>query len=174
MDSAKNFVPWFSSGRKPKDVDELLKDVLKLHVTGIIIHGRPDKRYVYWSYQHLKGNANLNIECMRRALAHALHTLGFRPKLHVQFDGASDNRNLTMIALGEWLVDQGLVSKVEFSMLPVGHTHEDIDAMFRFIADSLRRVGLVRTPQEFEMCTKTAVSEGIHVEHVSWVRYSIL
>jgi hypothetical protein len=70
MDSAKNHIPWFSNGRKPKDVDALLSDVLKLHITGVIIHGRPDARYIFYSYPHLPGNANLNIECVRRALLH--------------------------------------------------------------------------------------------------------
>jgi len=92
MDSAKNHVPWFSNGRKPKDIDELLKDTLKLHVTGVIIHGKPDARYLFYTLPFMPGNANLNLECIRRALVHHLAGLTFRPKLYIQFDNASDNK----------------------------------------------------------------------------------
>lgn len=64
MDSANNYVLWFSDGRKLNDLDILLKDVLKLHITGGIINGKPDKRFLFWSLPFLPGNANLNIECL--------------------------------------------------------------------------------------------------------------
>lgn len=55
-------------------------------------------------------------------------------------------------------------------MLP-GHTHEDIDAMFRFVADALRSKGLVRTIEEFEQAAVHAFKEqSVHIEHVPYVR----
>lgn len=118
MDSAKNHVPWFSDGRKPKDIEPLLKDALKLHVTGVIVHGKPDKRYLFWSYPHLPGNANLNLECIRRALVHHLKGLPFRPKLYVQFDNASDNKNYTSLSLFAWLVAHRYISQACMRNLP--------------------------------------------------------
>lgn len=112
MDSAKNHIPWFSDGRKPKDVEPLLKEVLKLHVTGIIIHGKPDKRFVFWALPFLPGNANLNLECLRRAMVHHLGSSPLKPKLYLQFDNASDNKNLAALGLCAWLVKQGFVSQV--------------------------------------------------------------
>lgn len=112
MDSAKNHIPWFSNGRRPKDLDALLKNSLPLHVTGVIIHGKPDAKYLFWSLPHLKGNANLNIECIRRALVHHLSQLGFRPKLYIQFDNASDNKCYATLCLGAWLVSEGYVTQV--------------------------------------------------------------
>jgi len=54
-------------------------------------------------------------------------------------------------------------------MLP-GHTHEDIDAMFRFIADSLRSKGLVRTVEEFVEAAKCAFkNQKVEVQHVAAV-----
>lgn len=45
MDSAKNVVPGWTA-RTPKDVGEdTLKNLLTLHIVGVIIHGTPDKRY---------------------------------------------------------------------------------------------------------------------------------
>lgn len=55
-------------------------------------------------------------------------------------------------------------------MMLSGHTHEDIDAMFRFIADSLRAKGLVRTIDEFVDATHHAFKDQrIHVQHVKVV-----
>lgn len=54
-------------------------------------------------------------------------------------------------------------------MLP-GHTHEDIDAMFRFIADALRAKGLVQTISQFEEAARHAFKEQtVHVEQVAAV-----
>lgn len=54
-------------------------------------------------------------------------------------------------------------------MMP-GHTHEDIDAMFRFIADALRKKGLIRTIDEFvEATTHAFRAQNVHVEHVAAV-----
>lgn len=55
-------------------------------------------------------------------------------------------------------------------MMQPGHTHEDIDAMFRFVADSLRAKGLVRTIDEFVECVQAAFKEQVvHVEQVATV-----
>lgn len=63
-------------------------------------------------------------------------------------------------------------------MMMPGHTHEDIDAMFRFVADALRQKGLIRTIQDFEDAARKAFEgQQVHVEHVaavydydSWLR----
>lgn len=55
-------------------------------------------------------------------------------------------------------------------MMMPGHTHEDIDSMFRFIADALRSKGLVRTIDEFvEASTHAFKDQPVHVEHISYV-----
>lgn len=131
MDSAKNYIPWFSSGRMPKDVDALLKkekEALKLHATGVIIHGQPDARYLFWSLPFMPGNANLNLECLRLALLHHLRGFTFRPMLYIQFDNASDNKCYTSLGLFAWLVLQGYVSRVRAKALtpttPCSHTSD--------------------------------------------------
>ena len=44
MDSAKNRVP--GTQRMSKDVPEkVLKNLLTLHICGVIIHGKPDRHY---------------------------------------------------------------------------------------------------------------------------------
>lgn len=55
-------------------------------------------------------------------------------------------------------------------MMRPGHTHEDIDAMFRHVADALRSKGLVRTIDDFVDAARNAYSEQhVHVEHVAAV-----
>lgn len=70
-----------------------------------------------------------------------------------------------------FLCDVVLVrAQVELCMMMPGHTHEDIDAMFRFIADALRAKGLIRTIPEFISATERAFKEqSIHVEQVATV-----
>jgi hypothetical protein len=48
----------------------------------------------------------------------------------IQMDSAGDNKNYTMAAFCEWLVKTRVCRKVKMCFLPVGHTHEDIDACF--------------------------------------------
>ena len=201
MDSAKNYVPYFATGRKPKDIEDNLANVLQLHVAGVLIHGNRKGKYIFWALPNLPGNANLNLETVRRALNHYLRDATFRPQLHLQFDGASDNLNMTFLAWADWLCShaqtaeqgtdalatgamgagqtraleramaetEGKVSKAELVMLPLGHTHEDIDALWRFVADSMRRTGVIRTMAEFEDAARSCVAEGTYVEQIAWV-----
>ena len=57
---------------------------------------------------------------------------GFFPeKLYIQTDGGPENASATVLALCELLVVKKIIkSFVEVARLPVGHTHENIDALF--------------------------------------------
>ena len=145
MDSAKNLCPTFTT-RFPKDVDEsIVKNLLTLHLVGVIIHGQPDRRYMYAASQHLPGDTALNIQAICKALTHHLAGKGFRDKLYIQVDNASvrisplthplhvshlwpsasqDNKSRYMLGFLGFLVAEGYVLQVELSMLMVGHTHE--------------------------------------------------
>ena len=52
------------------------------------------------------------------------------PYLYLQLDSAGDNKSKTMARTMEFLVKQGIFLKIKVCFLPVGHTHEDIDAGF--------------------------------------------
>ena len=119
MDQAKNVCPSFTT-RPPKDYDP--KAMLAVHIVGVIVsvphhaprrtdlcsslqsfffvsaqlHGSPDKRYLFGASPQLSGNTALNIECIRRALVIDCQERGFRRKLHVQVDNASDNKSRWM------------------------------------------------------------------------------
>ena len=57
--------------------------------------------------------------------------------LYLQADNASDNKNFVMYALCQLLRDKGIFKKVKLSFLPVGHTHEDVDACFGALSRQL-------------------------------------
>ena len=60
-------------------------------------------------------------------------------KLHVQMDNTKkDNRNNIVYGFLASLVDRGFLQEVELSFLPIGHTHEDIDAFFSRIAKQVK------------------------------------
>ena len=54
----------------------------------------------------------------------------FPKKLYVQFDGGPENANSDVVGFMELLVALRIVPEVYLTRLPVGHTHEDINAMF--------------------------------------------
>ena len=63
-------------------------------------------------------------------------------------DGANENANKYTLALCELLVSIKLVDKIVVTRLPVGHTHEDIDARFGNIWTYIREK-TVATPQKY-------------------------
>ena len=63
----------------------------------------------------------------------------------MQVDNASDNKNRWVLAMLGWLVLNDYVGSIELCMLMVGHTHEDIDQMFRVIAEALRNAKFIPT-----------------------------
>jgi hypothetical protein len=58
--------------------------------------------------------------------------------LFFQIDGGSENTAKSVIAMMELLVAQRLGFNIVLSRLPVGHTHEDIDAKFAKIWKRIR------------------------------------
>lgn len=60
-----------------------------------------------------------------------------------------------MFGLIELLHEFNVFETIEFNRLPVGHTHEDIDAMFGTIWTKIKQK-TIKTPQEF----KDAVMEA--------------
>ena len=48
-------------------------------------------------------------------------------------DSASDNKSNTMMRFLQYLVEKGLFQKIKVGFLMVGHTHEDIGKLSRFM-----------------------------------------
>eukprot|EP00965_Chrysotila_dentata_P250723 6209613-Pleurochrysis_carterae.AAC.2 len=56
-----------------------------------------------------------------------------------------------------WIVENGWVEEVTVSMIEVGHTHEDIDAVFRRITQCWLRLGYVLLPSTFLAMLKDGI-----------------
>ena len=52
----------------------------------------------------------------------------YRKNLYYQIDGGSENTAKIMLGVAELLVARRIVGHLELTRIPVGHTHEDIDA----------------------------------------------
>jgi hypothetical protein len=69
---------------------------------------------------------------------------GLPPILYIQADnGSGDLKNYAFMHLAEALVRSGRFLKIKVSFLPVGHTHEDIDACFGRLSQKVRKMGFV-------------------------------
>lgn len=85
--------------------------------------------------------------------------------LHVQLDNTiKDNKNHTVLGFLAWLVARGHFHSVTVCFLPVGHTHEDIDAIFGVIVRYLRRFAVTYTYEELMV----QVNEALSQKETSW------
>jgi hypothetical protein len=142
-------VPYFM--RAPVDVwKKLKKMVLGMHVLLVMVHGRPNSNYFYYMNGAIRGDANFNIEGIRRSmLAHA--DGGALPEtLYGQMDRAGDNLNFTMLGFFGVLVLWGMLGQVFISCLVVSHTHEDVDQTFSVGARFMyKAMGMLLSVAEF-------------------------
>ena len=60
------------------------------------------------------------------------------PTIYIQIDGGSENANVFFCAIAELFVCKKIAKQIVITRLPVGHTHEDIDAFFGTIWGAFR------------------------------------
>jgi hypothetical protein len=77
------------------------------------------------------------------------------PRMYLQMDSSSENKNWSVAALSQWLVESGLFNKVKCSFLPVGHTHEDIDANFGRMSQAMRKTNCFTWADVLEVCIES-------------------
>ncbi len=102
---------------------------LTQHLTGLLEHG--GDLYIHRTFDNLSKGANLTVHCILLAIERFLDNHGkFPEEMYVQLDGGSENANRVVLGFLELLIARLIVKKIIFTRLPVGHTHEDIDACF--------------------------------------------
>jgi hypothetical protein len=93
---------------------------------------KPGGLYLTHIDERVTKGANFWITCLIHVLNQERQKRGGKLPgvLTIQMDSAGDNKNYTMACFCEWLVKTRVFRKVKMCFLPVGHTHEDIDACF--------------------------------------------
>ncbi len=105
---------------------------IKQIITGIKEHGHGVT--IYRTINTVKKGANLNIHCFLMQLeAWYARNQCYPEEIYIQADGGCENANAELLAYLELLVAKRMTKAIYFTRLPVGHTHEDIDACFAII-----------------------------------------
>lgn len=120
-------LPWYAGQHTDPGV------CIKQKIIGAKQHGL--SRTFYRMFPHIKSGANSACEVVlheiERRMDHCIsNNLPFPRQLLLQIDGGPENTSKTFYAMCEYLVRMGVFDRIEAARLPVGHTHEDIDAMF--------------------------------------------
>ncbi|KAG0574851.1 hypothetical protein KC19_VG296900 [Ceratodon purpureus] len=149
MDHSKTASPALS--HKANHLDGLMK--LPLAVMGMLAHGHVDQRYAHYSLDIYLHDANYT-----HGSEMCLDPLGPPPEvpvaakplppiLNVQIDNAvSDNKNRFVFSLWSLLVAKRVFREVYVNFMLVGHTHDDIDALFGRWSMALRREDFPTVP----------------------------
>lgn len=168
-------IPFF--GDKRKDWANL--DRPKTRSTGVLVHTDMNNPmfgglHLYITDERTKKGTNFNITVMLHTILAECEARGGKlpPFVYLQMDSAGDNKSKTMARFAEWLVKSGVFLKVKICMLPVGHTHEDIDASFgrlnrRFVENgtvTLTTGDAVARARNATKCTR----------NITWIKVSVL
>lgn len=129
---------------------------------GVLVHSASDETgglHLYLTDERTKKGTNFWVTSLLHTLVcEAKRRNGKLPPFwYVQMDSAGDNKSKTMASFFEWLVKSGVCYKIKNCMLPVGHTHEDIDAGFGRLNRSVLQQGLKTvTTEQALACAKKA------------------
>jgi hypothetical protein len=114
--------PHFAETTKDEKKERIETKLMIAYVHGI-------GTYTYDIFADIKGDPNLNIECLQRTLKHVEKKQGTLAKtLYLQLDNCfRENKNAYVLCYLAWLIERGVFERIELSFLPVGHTHNECD-----------------------------------------------
>ena len=129
------------------------QEFLPQSILAVLVHGHAT--FLYPRSPWMKSGSSFTIQCLTDALnilssQDEYKDSGLPKDMFIQMDNCSgDNKNKYMFSWGATLVQRGVFKSISFSFLLVGHTHEDIDALFSRISGHLARKPIFTT-QEFD------------------------
>lgn len=122
MDQAKNDIP-------KEGTQGHFENPIRQHLVGCKVHGHGVS--FYSTFGTISGKSPdfiIHIISNEIAKFKARNDGVFPEKIYVQVDGGGENANKYVLGFLELLVAKRIAKLVLFTRLPVGHTHEDIDA----------------------------------------------
>ena len=139
---------------------------IQSQIGSFVVHGHGTYG-VYWDEHVHNKDSNFWATCLL-GIIDELKKTDYKDKpfpevLYLQADNARDNKNFVMSGLCELLRNTMVFRKVKLSFLPVGHTHEDVDASFGALSKMLRNYNAIKdgakssnayTLQDFERIWK--------------------
>ena len=158
MQQTHCMLPWYGKSKTPSHH-------VKQHLQGVYMHG--DNMTIYRTFANVGGGANLAIHTWLMSLEDysRRHKDRLPRVLYHQIDGGPENANVEFLAVCALLVACGVFDKIVLTRLPVGHTHEDIDALFALIWKRLRDEHIY-TPDEFAKMACDVLKRKIRVNVV--------
>ena len=137
--------------------------VVTHHLQGAKVHGQCNSFYI--TLPHIDNGFNVNCEVLLAEIKRKKDKCKedgtcFPRVLFIQIDGGAENVAQAMFGLCEVLVDHKVFDKIELNRLPVGHTHEDIDALFGTIWSHLRSKTIL-SPHEFRTLVAKAFQSPV-------------
>lgn len=132
-------------------------NALPQHIIGVKEHGHDAK--FYRTFGTVSKGSDLTIYCILRKVEQwKRRNLKYPTKLYIQIDGASDNANIYLLGMLELLVSKKMAKTIILTRLPVGHTHEDIDALFGTIYNAFK-YDPVETLSAYKLAIENAFSK---------------
>lgn len=134
-------LPWFSNKKQ-------ISDKFDQHLQGVLEHGK--NFTMYRTFGNIKGDSNPAIHSMLLQLQKRVELYGkLPPTVYIQIDGGPENANSYLLAVCELIVARRWCETIYLTRLPVGHTHEDIDAKFGQLWKKSRQQSIV-SPQQYK------------------------
>ena len=87
---------------------------------------------LFCTFNHVQSTCDLTLYCVLSKIAEWRnnHNGDFPETLYIQCDGGCENANKYLLGLLEFIVVKRMAKKIILTRLPVGHTHDDMDAIF--------------------------------------------
>jgi len=119
---------------------------IQSQIGSFVVHGHGTYG-VYWDEHVNSKDGNFWATCLLGVIKDLKETdykdKPFPEVLYLQADNAKDNKNFMMSGVCELMRNMGVFRKVKLSFLPVGHTHEDVDASFGALSKMLRNYNAI-------------------------------
>ena len=129
--------------------------------------------YLYYVDETLPGGANITatILCDVLRRIYALVPAAKEIILYVQADNCTENKNKVVFAVEEILLkiamqEKGVKLRFENNYLLVNHTHEDIDQVFKCIADLIRNIDTITVEELRAAIAKLNMKAGQFLEQI--------